>query len=210
MSELSRRQREKLRHRREMLEAAEELFAGGGYHNTTMQEIAEKADFSVGALYHLFDSKEDLYIKLVEMRMNDYLQLADTKLDDASGPLEKVRTLIATKLQFFREHRRFFLIFSHQCVKEGGAGHPVVSREFKDKYVEYQERIRGVFQDGVEEEVFVDGSPLLMALCLEGATNEVIGRWIHTGAAELADVSPEDLEKLLLSGFLNPEGKNEL
>ena len=209
MPRLSRREREKLRHRREMLEAAEELFASGGYHNTTMQEIADQADFSVGALYHLFDSKEDLYTKLVEMRMNDYIQLADEKLGGASGPLEKVRTLIATKLQFFKEHRRFFLIFSHQFAKEGPQGHPVVSREFKDKYVEYQERVQLIFGDGIEEGVFVEGSPLLMALCVEGATNAVIGRWIHTGAIELADVRSEDLEKLLLGGFLTPEGKNE-
>jgi len=209
MPELSRRQREKLRHRREMLEAAEELFASGGYHNTTMQEIAEQADFSVGALYHLFDSKEDLYTSLVEMRMNDYIQLADRHLDEASGPLEKIRTLIATKLQFFKQHRRFFLIFSHQFSKEGPTGHPVMSREFHERYVEYQERVQQIFGDGIKQGVFVDGSPLLMVLCLEGAANAVIGRWIHTGAIELSDVRSQDLEKLLLGGFLTPEGKHE-
>ncbi|MCI5131850.1 MAG: TetR/AcrR family transcriptional regulator, partial [Candidatus Electrothrix sp. EH2] len=61
----SRREREKQRQRKDMLEAAEQLFAEKGYHNASMQEIAEQAEFAVGTLYKFFKNKEDMYRALM-------------------------------------------------------------------------------------------------------------------------------------------------
>ena len=44
----TRRERELARHRQEILDAAVHLFAENGFHPTTMQMIAERAEFSVG------------------------------------------------------------------------------------------------------------------------------------------------------------------
>ncbi len=62
---LTRKEREALRHRSAILEAAESLFAEQGFHATTVQMIADAAEFSVGYLYKHFDGKEDLYRTLV-------------------------------------------------------------------------------------------------------------------------------------------------
>ena len=72
---LPRREREKLRQRQEMLAAALDLFSEKGYHNVSMHEIAEKAEFAIGTLYKFFQNKEDLYKALV-------LEQCD-KFDDA-------------------------------------------------------------------------------------------------------------------------------
>ncbi len=50
--------------RREILEAAFRCFSEKGLHGTTMQEIANAAGLSAGALYHYFDSKEALVEEL--------------------------------------------------------------------------------------------------------------------------------------------------
>ena len=42
-----------------------DLFSQKGYHNVSMQEIAEKAEFAIGTLYKFFQNKEDLYKALV-------------------------------------------------------------------------------------------------------------------------------------------------
>ena len=47
---LSRREREKLWQRQQMLNAAVELFSRKGYHHVTMHEIAQKAEFAIGTL----------------------------------------------------------------------------------------------------------------------------------------------------------------
>jgi len=45
---------------RQILEAAHGCFARQGFHGTTMQEIADRAGLSVGALYRYFENKEAL------------------------------------------------------------------------------------------------------------------------------------------------------
>jgi len=57
----TRRDRNKQRHQREILDAALEVFAENGYQNASVQEIADRADFAVSTLYALFENKEDLY-----------------------------------------------------------------------------------------------------------------------------------------------------
>jgi AcrR family transcriptional regulator len=51
---LSRREREKLRQRQEMLDAAVKLFSKDGYHNVSMLKIAQEAEFAIGTLYKFF------------------------------------------------------------------------------------------------------------------------------------------------------------
>lgn len=46
--------------RREILAAGFHCFARAGLHGTTMQDIADEADLSAGALYRYFESKEAL------------------------------------------------------------------------------------------------------------------------------------------------------
>jgi len=49
-----------------ILDAAELAFAAGGFHRTTMQDVARQACVSLGALYVYFASKEDLIAGITE------------------------------------------------------------------------------------------------------------------------------------------------
>jgi AcrR family transcriptional regulator len=51
-----------------LLEAAAAVFAARGFHGATLDEIAEAAGFTKGAIYSNFGSKEDLFLALVEQR----------------------------------------------------------------------------------------------------------------------------------------------
>ena len=62
MQDLSRREREKVIHRSVILEAAKNVFARKGYSAGTIDEIAEIAEFSKGAIYSYFRDKENLFI----------------------------------------------------------------------------------------------------------------------------------------------------
>jgi AcrR family transcriptional regulator len=47
----SRRERERLARRREILEAARKVFAARGYEGSTLDEVAREAEFAKGTLY---------------------------------------------------------------------------------------------------------------------------------------------------------------
>ena len=52
--------------RHKILEAAQGLFFKHGYHGTTLRDIGREAGVSMGGIYHHFDSKEAIYLTLLE------------------------------------------------------------------------------------------------------------------------------------------------
>jgi AcrR family transcriptional regulator len=60
-----RRQREKQHRIHSILNAAENLFAKKGYNQTSIEEIADLSEVSVGTVYIHFKNKEDLLVKLI-------------------------------------------------------------------------------------------------------------------------------------------------
>ncbi len=56
------------RTREELIDAAEELFLGNGYHSTSIAAIAAEAGRTVGAVYSNFANKEDLCLEVLKRR----------------------------------------------------------------------------------------------------------------------------------------------
>ena len=54
-----------------VLAAAREVFLARGYHGATLEQIAEEAGFSKGVVYSQFESKADLFLALLEARIEE-------------------------------------------------------------------------------------------------------------------------------------------
>ncbi|TQS42032.1 TetR/AcrR family transcriptional regulator [Cryptosporangium phraense] len=71
--------------REQILDIAEELFGGQGYRATSLQQVADRAEFSVGALYQFFASKEDLLRAVMYRRGGDLLALMRAAITPAGS-----------------------------------------------------------------------------------------------------------------------------
>lgn len=60
------RERRREHTRRALIEAAADVFARRGFHGASLDEIAETAGFTRGAIYKHFDDKEDLFLAVNE------------------------------------------------------------------------------------------------------------------------------------------------
>src|SRR6516225_96035 len=78
------------RNRGLVLDAARRVFLARGYHGATLEQIADEAGFSKGVVYSQFDSKADLFLALLEARIEERAaenaKLAPTLAD--SGDLQ--------------------------------------------------------------------------------------------------------------------------
>src|ERR1700719_1024207 len=54
------------RTRAALIESAAKAFSRCGYGNVILEEVARDAGYTRGALYHMFDGKEDLALAVVE------------------------------------------------------------------------------------------------------------------------------------------------
>ncbi|MAV59235.1 MAG: hypothetical protein CMG07_04700 [Candidatus Marinimicrobia bacterium] len=57
----------------QILKAAMKIFVVNGYSNTKMDDIADEAGFSKGAVYHHFSSKHDLFFSLIDYWETSFL-----------------------------------------------------------------------------------------------------------------------------------------
>src|ERR1700730_5330771 len=72
--------------RRNLLEAAAVVFAREGFHGASLDEVAATAGFTKGAVYSNFKSKDDLFLALLDDRIERQFAVASEVLD--SGPHE--------------------------------------------------------------------------------------------------------------------------
>jgi TetR/AcrR family transcriptional regulator len=66
--------------RTQLLDAAEEVFGRKGFHDTTLKEVAELAEFSVGSVYSFFESKDDLFRQIFVRRGEDFMASLHARL----------------------------------------------------------------------------------------------------------------------------------
>jgi AcrR family transcriptional regulator len=59
--------------RQELLTAAEACFVTRGFHATSVDEVAERAGYTKGAIYSNFAAKEDLFLAVYERRVEQTL-----------------------------------------------------------------------------------------------------------------------------------------
>ncbi len=72
--------------RERILRAARKVFGARGFHAATVEQIADEAGLSNGAIYYNFDSKGDLFFALLEERQEERIHHLRRTLTSASGP----------------------------------------------------------------------------------------------------------------------------
>ena len=83
------RSERKARTREELLAAARSVFLRRGFHGATLEEIADEAGYTKGAVYSNFAGKDDLYLALLDAhydgRVKAYaeMMLDETTFEDA-------------------------------------------------------------------------------------------------------------------------------
>jgi AcrR family transcriptional regulator len=70
--------------RQHLLDAAAIVFARNGFHESTLDEVAATAGFSKGAVYSNFKSKDDLFLELLDERIDRQFAVVSEVLDSVS------------------------------------------------------------------------------------------------------------------------------
>jgi TetR/AcrR family fatty acid metabolism transcriptional regulator len=131
----------------EILDAARKIFAKKGFADATMDEIAATCGLAKGTLYLYFKSKRDVYLRTLLHGVAEMLDRLTTKTQAAAGVRAKLRTMVATRLEYAEENRDFFKIY----LTEFGATHCAsVHRDLKDVQSKLLQGIEHVLRDAIE------------------------------------------------------------
>ncbi|GAB3235632.1 TetR/AcrR family transcriptional regulator [Mycolicibacterium hippocampi] len=90
--------------RREILDAALQVFLEAGVEGASVEDVRRRSGASVGSLYHRFGSKEGLAAAVYVDALGDYQREFTAALDRARAPAEGVRSAVRTHLRWVRDH----------------------------------------------------------------------------------------------------------
>ena len=93
-----------------VLHAAVDAFARGGYFDTTMVEIADRAEVSQPYVQRLFGTKRDLYLSALGLALDDISEALASALESGELDQSPIPTVLAAHARLLKETRSLHLI----------------------------------------------------------------------------------------------------
>jgi TetR/AcrR family transcriptional regulator len=200
---IPRREREKLRQRQEMLDAALELFSEKGYHNVSMHEIARKSEFAIGTLYKFFKNKQDLYKALLLQKSNEFNEAITAAIEEPDEETEKLRNYVRAKGQLFRDNLSVVRLYFGET---RGAGFNIMAgldREIRERYDRVLEALASVFRRGIKRKRFMRiADPYSLAVAIESLTNAFLFLWLEAPERHPYPEDPDTILNILFEGLV--------
>ncbi|MCF7824844.1 MAG: TetR/AcrR family transcriptional regulator [Candidatus Marinimicrobia bacterium] len=121
---LSRKERDRIRNKETIMEAAVHLFAQKGFNETKLEEVAALAEFGKGTIYNYFENKHDLLISTFDFALCKMANFLEKQLNEVKKPMERLRLIVESQFEYYRNHEDFLRVIIanqsviSQCVNE--------------------------------------------------------------------------------------------
>lgn len=182
------------RRREEILRAALRAFRENGYHQTTLDDIAERLDVRKSALYHYFPDKESILYECHRESLGE-LERIVAEARTLETPRERLSHVI-------REHVRVMTntLEGSPLAFEVPALAPKRQAEIIAARDAYEHEVRRFVEQGIRRGEFRDVDAKVAAFAMLGAINW-IARWYRPEGALQADTLGAQFAEHLLGGL---------
>ena len=161
--------------REAILRAATRVFAGNGYFNSKVADIAREAGVADGTVYLYFKSKEEILHSIFDRTMEEAIAEGRKQLETVTDPREKLRRIARLHLERMGADRDLAVVFQVEL-----RGSTKFMEEFSAAgFAEYLGLIHGVIAEGQAAGVFRVGlNAKVAAKLFFGALDEMATNWI--------------------------------
>lgn len=202
---LPRREREKNKHKEEILEAALRLFSEKGFHNVSMQEIAEKSEFGVGTIYNFFESKEALFEELMKNSAEQTIREFSEILDGPGSEKERLSAFIRQLPEFQEKHGELIKLYISEYGIKGLKLSKI--RDESKSHEAINSKLAQLVEQGINKGLFRPVDPAItaksLASIIETLIFETTGRFDRNNVTQMFN----KVEQLFLDGLLLPGGQ---
>ena len=190
-------------YRKHILEAAEQVFAERGYDSAKLQEISTRAGLSMGTIYSVFASKDELFLALLEARGSELRDLARGVASTNGSARQALDRLIEAYIDYFVGHPTFLamhLKLGHSWVLEPASeseGQVRIWQEIHDSQSD-------IFRRGTAEGAFVEEDPRILAKLFSAMDQVVLADWAANGMKASRGELVERLRRMSERAFCLP------
>lgn len=104
------REEKKAQTREEILTAAAAVFPRRGFHRTSVDQVAEHAGLSIGAVYSNFTGKAELFLALYQRQMDRWVAELPRALAVGGSANDRIRAADTYWSGFLQDERDWFLV----------------------------------------------------------------------------------------------------
>ena len=100
---------------KDIKEAAIQIFARDGFHNSKISSIAEKAGVATGSIYLYFKNKEEILIRIFENLWEEMINAVESIVARHDlNEIEKLDAMIDTNFDLFIENPHLTIVFVNE------------------------------------------------------------------------------------------------
>jgi len=146
------------------------LFLKKGFQETTMREIADAAGLGKSTLYDYFKSKDEILIYFFEDQLREMTQEAQKIAMQNLSADGRLRQIMEKYLESLQANKNLFL----KLLQESQRLKPKSQKQVQAKRFAYQDLIRALIDEGINEGVFRKVNSLLAARLLVGSISSAV------------------------------------
>ena len=146
---------------------AAQVFYEKGFAQTTLQDIADRMNFTKPAIYYYANSKEALFVEIYEGIVVGAIERARVEAQTAGSGRERFERLIAAHMRIFIEN------VQANSILEVARGVLTAETQSRMKFLEreYSSILRAVYSEGVADGTLADVDSGLVVNTVLGACN---------------------------------------
>lgn len=168
------------RRRHEIFHQVVNVFMKKGFHETSMQEIAQVAGLGKSTLYDYFKTKDEILIYFFEDQLNDLTNEAQKIALQNLSADKRLRQVMEKYMEILQANKSLFM----RLTAESQSLRPESQKQIQDKRHAYQNLIRALIDEGIREGVFRKVDSLLAARLLLSAMMSVVYNSRFTGTPQ--------------------------
>jgi TetR/AcrR family fatty acid metabolism transcriptional regulator len=158
-----------------ILRGAIKVFAGSGFFNSKVADVAREAGVADGTVYLYFKNKDDILASIFNHYMDNALAAGRASLAEIQDPIEKLRRIVHAHLEGLGRDRNLAVVFQVEL----RSSTKFMEQFSATKVTEYLELIRDVIEEGQRRGVFRAGlNTKIVTKVLFGALDEMATNWV--------------------------------
>lgn len=186
---------------KQIIDAAVEVIAENGYHNSQVSKIAKKANVADGTIYLYFKNKEDILISVFNEKMGHFIEKTVQAINEKESASEKLLTLIEMYYKQLSESPYVAIVTQLELRQSKQELRKEINKVLKS----YLDVIDSIIYQGIEEkEIRDDINPRLIRQMIFGTLDETVTTWVMKSQRYSLLDQAKDVHNLLMNGLLRP------
>ncbi len=197
----------KIERRQSIIQAAIGVFGKGNFRDSSISEIARRANVAEGTIYQYFRNKEDLFFSIPVDKTEEFCRELDLHLEGISGAFNKIKKFIWYYLYFFKKNPEY----GRTLMLEMRVSKNFVKTKAYESFKPLTDRILEILKEGQQERIIRDDVNIyILRQLILGILEHMVTRWLLKGERYDLLEHCNEVDELIIHGMGLTAGPLEL